>query len=332
MRQLIRKKIRKAVLYATNRRQIMLHSIVCWAARPIDNLWHHTCSEKQPVSIADLMRDDNSPLNQCLLELSETVLEPLPDGPLGLVWNHMMLDVGLEDERWILNELLKRLASMVCQLHSRLLLPFQSWPYKLVTIVDPDQPHFLAVRRGRLEEFLQEPICCLDEHFSHKLRTHFIHQTAGLDRDELKIFDELYFKALFLWAQHTKLSNMSTERLLARCKRSVPEGSPNLERFLCSSYLSLWLSKHLEAAGRDPRATVSKKTLEEQGLLQPPKKKRKAPSTQGANGLFTYIRSHMPETTSASAKRQEHSRSAHILGRRRRNIKVLVSTPKSSYV
>ena len=47
MREAYRKRVRKAVHHALDKRQVILHAMVSWISKPIDDLWHHTCSEKK---------------------------------------------------------------------------------------------------------------------------------------------------------------------------------------------------------------------------------------------------------------------------------------------
>ena len=310
MRELLRKRVRKAIQWSTSRRSIMLHCVVAWFSKPIDDLWHRTCSEKNPLKIADLFRKTN-PVARCLTELSLIMLEPLREGPIKIAWMHFVDGATHEDEKWLLEELLRRMVSMVTQVHSRLLHPLQCWPYRLVTLVDREQEHFETESKRRFEEFINEPACCFDEHFTHKLWLHFEQHRNELEGNDMEKFQALYVPTLSVWAHQTRLSNMAIERLLARSKKSVPDTCPNLERFLCSSFLAEWMRKHLQADGQDPRQAPSKRKLKEEGVAIPAKKTRTASLTQGANGLFTYIRHHMPSSANtASAKREEQRRSA----------------------
>ena len=323
LREVYRKKVKKAVTHAMDVRQVVLHAFISWASKPIDDLWHHTCSERSPPTIADMARDTNNPVTECIMQLSAMLDEPLTDGPLGFVWAHFMSDANVDDQVYIALQLFKRLSSTLAQLHTRLVLPFKTWPYKLVAMVDEEQEDLAALRQRTFEEFMSEPVCCLDEHFSHKLRVQFLERRSSLpEGDDHAKFLELYLHTLSIWSTHTQLSNMSIERLLARCKKSVPEACPNLERFLTTSYLSEWLGKHLHCEGQDPRQAARMQKLQQDGVDLPAARKhntdQKTPKTQGANGLCTYIRDHMPSTArTASARLLQRRRFLHLQNQRR---------------
>ena len=239
------------------------------------------------------------------------MLTPLAEGPLSLVWNHFMPDAQLDDLVWILRQLFRRLISMTTQLHARLILPFQCWPYKLVTMVDSSQERFEELSKRTFDDFMSAPVCCLDESPSTSATSCAStsqHAVSTCKAADYVNFLELYLPTLDQWSQQTELSNFSIERLLSRCKRSVPETCPNLERFLCTSYLSEWLSEHIRAGGQDPRKSIHKKELAKQGVSLPGTKKRRTTRTQGANGLCSYIRDHMPATAHTAAARNQERR------------------------
>ena len=154
LRQLLRKRARKAYNYATSQRLIMLHAILSWVSKPIDDLWHYTCKEKDPLKIVDLVRSQGNPVIRCLSQLSGMLLLPLKDSSLMVVWENVMSDAKLQDEVWVLEQVSKKMISMVAQLNSRLLLPYQSWPYKLATLVDDEEQE--AARKGRIKELLEQ--------------------------------------------------------------------------------------------------------------------------------------------------------------------------------
>ena len=62
----------------------------------------------------------------------------------------------------------------MCQHHHRQLVEafyfvFSNWPWRLHIIVDVERD--MAIRRAVAQDFLDTPMCCLDEFFSHRLRS-----------------------------------------------------------------------------------------------------------------------------------------------------------------
>eukprot|EP00974_Lingulodinium_polyedra_P060543 5837014-Lingulodinium_polyedra.AAC.1 len=137
---------------------------------------------------------------------------------------------------------------IVAQLHWRFISAYQSWPYRLLTLVDMsvDADERLHVAR----EFCNAHACCLDEHCSRKLH-------ALVPDPERLVNDEDLKGALIAWAHTGRVCNMHVERIFARIKRAVPDDT-SAERLSAAGFLSQVRHKHAVIGGAAGGLTRSK--------------------------------------------------------------------------
>lgn len=246
--------------------------------------------------------DAENPFLRCVRSLSSMLVQPPLHGPLKVVFSHWGVDG--EDAAWLRAQFCKTVASMVAQIHIRFMVLFSSWPFPLTQVVD--QRIAEADRRRVLQTFLGADDCCLDRHFSLKLRS------LCSDLEEFLV-DEAIMGGIRLWARHTPLANMVTERLLALMKASSPEKTPLVERLVGTSLLTQWLHAHMDASGKDPRRSETRAELARQGvpLAAGAKKRRGKRACARPRGVFSYVKKHrMKRRLSRTARRAETSRLA----------------------
>lgn len=122
-------------------------------------------------------------------------------------------------------------------------LPFSTWPFVLLLLVDErhtEEP--IAVAR----RFWSDHHCNKDPWFSSKLMHLF-------RTPEEMCSDECFLSALKAWGSTAKVTNMHVERILARMKKATPEKLPSVERMLAAGNVSEWLRRHMANQGADPR-------------------------------------------------------------------------------
>ena len=170
------------------------------------------------------------------------LLAPLLAGPLGTVFSHWGVD---GDGASLAAEIRDTIASMVCQIHSRFMLLFSSWPFPLTKVADPRFDD--GEKRSCLRSFYGDPECCVDRHFGLKLRELCPELEDLLD-------DEAIVQGIRAWARNSPLTNMITERLLAFFKVSSPDKYPLIERLIATSLASQWLREHICCVWPRPEA------------------------------------------------------------------------------
>lgn len=262
-------------------------SMFSWLAVPLDHLWLQLQYFDQRSSlILDLQDVRTNPFEFCYKEVSLAMTKPASEGPLKVVYKHYGLDG--EEEEWF-SELVQTVAGgMLSQLHSRFRIKFSGWPWRLARLVDAKasakEKNLLAA------DFWAEPACCLDDEFSAKLR-------CLCSSQQCLVTDGTIQSSLRLWAQHTKLTNMHIERLLARMKKSCRERFPSIQKLACTSLLTQWLHRHKEAGGLDPRASQRRAILIEKGVPLRAAKRGTASARRGRTrsgcGGFSYVKKHM---------------------------------------
>lgn len=154
--------------------------------------------------------------------------------------------------------------------------------------------------------------CCLDAHFSAKLRKLF-------QPDEV-LTSEVVRGSLSLWARHTQLANMSVERLLALMKSSAHDKHPLIERLVSSSFLTQWLRDHIKGGGHDPRTAQRRTALARRGVPLSATRSCRGRKRwrldaagprrpRGASGVCTFVKQHrLKGKLSLAARRAEASR------------------------
>ncbi len=109
------------------------------------------------------------------------------------------------------HDIRKVLVSMFVQLRWRL-AGYRNFPLKFATLVHPQASE--EIRLAVAELLFKLNACCLDDHFSLKLRKMFVDARDMLKHIGLAL-------TLKLWASVTKTTNMHLERMLARLRRAI---------------------------------------------------------------------------------------------------------------
>lgn len=136
-------------------------------------------------------------------------------------------------------------------------------------------------------------------------------QVQALCRDGVDLAtDTDFLRALHNWVDHTRLTNMHTERQLSAIKRSCGP-IPTIERLCAAGMMCQWLSTHVTAGGVDPRGKATTEELQAAGvpLAAASKPSRRSVPSRARGGL-TYIRQHIPVGITKQARREHLSRLA----------------------
>ncbi|CAK0796790.1 unnamed protein product [Prorocentrum cordatum] len=279
-REVIRSKRVRAVQKTNTPGHMQQTAVLSFALAPADNLWMKLqYLDANCPSLKDLNSSRTNPFEICLLEISESCLGPYLDGPASVVF--YTYSRGPDDHAQLCAQFQGAFATLACEIHSRFHFAFQSYPYRLLKLVDVRVSQ--AEKDALWGEFWNAPECDLDEFFSLRLRKMYPSLEAMKD-------DVAVTRALDTWARTTTFTNMSTERLLALFKNSTPVHHPTVERLAGTSLLTQVLASHLAAGGLDPRRAPSRKELLEAHVpLRCAKKARGKP--RGARGAFACVRS-----------------------------------------
>ena len=305
-RQYMRGKTYRSTKYLSSKRDRMMATLLSWASEACDYLWMRLqYLDARHSTLVDSVMEKRSPFIACTRQLCQALLSPLDEGPLQTVFLHWGLDDP--DGMWLAGECRCTLISMVCQLHWRFISMFRTWPFKLAQVGEPgvSDTEILTL----FEKLYEEPECCLDKHFAAKLRGLAVDAKSMCDAAEI-------MGGLRLWARHTKLANMITERLLARCKASTPDKYPVAERLVATSFLTQWVHAHKSATGVDPRKSQARADLLRRNVpLAAGRRSRRRvrkPMVSRSRGVWTYVKQHrLKVKMSYIARRAESSRLAN---------------------
>ena len=120
--------------------------ITCWVCEPIDHLWAHLqWADEQGKLLARLV-GEQSPILDCQRAFASRLQAAVSEGPLrSLLWRYSLRD-GLGTLR-------RRLRDMTLTMSAQLDWRFrhlQTWPFKLVQMVDPLCPSTRAIAQAFL--------------------------------------------------------------------------------------------------------------------------------------------------------------------------------------
>ena len=248
-RQYIKNKVCRSKCAAADASRVAHLACASFALRPLEWLWsriqHLDC---QGGVLLDVVYGA-SPVAHVQKELCS--LMTCASKTLDVVWWQYSLDARMLAS--VRDQVTFLLFSAAAQTWWRFEVPYTNWPFRLLRMLKGDP---LPVA----EEFYAAPLCCLEGHMSGKLRALWPAAAAMANDDE-------FLRALRLWGTCAKVSNMHTERLLARVKRATgAQGCPVLESYLANGYLAQFLAEHIAAGGDDPRVQTNTK-LADRGVL-----------------------------------------------------------------
>jgi hypothetical protein len=168
---------------------------------------------------------------------------------------------------------------MLADVHWRLGLLWQNWPYRLAQLVDPrctqEEKQHLA------EQIFDLPACCLDVACVRKLPR--LYTCAG---DLLADGD--FMAAVRLWSRRARCTNMHIERCFALVRRAVDDPAPNVERVAAAGFLSQVWAEHRKAGGKDVGLTT-REDLAREGLPLPAVVVPRVHQPGRARGHITYM-------------------------------------------
>ena len=148
---------------------------------------------------------------------------------------------------------------MLADVHWRLGLLWQNWPYRLAQLVDPrcsqDEVHRLA------QLIFDLPACCLDAACVGKLRRLYTRAGDMLADDDL-------MDAVRLWSRTARCTNMHIERCFALLRKAVNDTAPNVERVAAAGFLSQVRAEHRKAGGKD-MGLMTREDLAREGVAVP---------------------------------------------------------------
>ena len=200
------------------------------------------------------MNPARSPFREAFASMSQLVLEPLPQGNMATIFYHLNgIDDPLEDMSQFISSARAKLLSMACQVHWRFLGLYETFPFKLVKLIDPLATPFEREQCAR--EFLSSKTCCLDEAFSAKAQRLFTcsEQPSMQLLSEQLLSDTGFLDMLRGWNDCARITNMHIERLLVRVRKSTgATQSPNVDHLCAGGFLSAWLHEHACAGGMKP--------------------------------------------------------------------------------
>jgi hypothetical protein len=216
-RRCMQGKAYRSVKYLDSHRDQMISSMLSWAAEPCDYLWMRLqYLDARHSTLVDSVVPARSPFYACMKKMCDMLLLPLNIGPMKVVFDHWGLDNP--DGQWLASEFRCTVTSMACQLHWRCMMMLRSWPYLLAKVGEPGIGDDEVLRL--FQDLWDADECCLDHGFALKLRR--LRASAREFASDAAILAGLRFGA-----RHTKLSNMVTERLLARFKASTLRSAPS---------------------------------------------------------------------------------------------------------
>ena len=155
---------------------------------------------------------------------------------------------------------------------------YSTWPYRLLRAVNPMTQHnSLRV----FEQLYDASPCCLDDHFSLKLRACYSSARAMDACPILKV-------QLQTWARKGRVVNMHIERLLALIKKAavVSQGQkPDITRLASAGLLTQWRRLHSQSGGMDFSSLANQR----QHVLSRGAPVRKRPREQDPNKCRGHI-------------------------------------------
>ena len=167
----------------------------------------------------DVQIDRLNPFRQCMVEMSQLLLEPVGNTSLRTVFNHY----GSSEDRLVSlgMEVIHFVCGMVSEMYIRFELLFRTWPFPLAKTVDPRVSQ--SEKDKVYDELEAAAACCMDEYFTERALK--IAGSVSALQD-----DEVLGRAFRLAFRKCKLANMHLERLLALFKQSCEGNSPLIER------------------------------------------------------------------------------------------------------
>ena len=250
----------------TSTRSVMLLAYLTehldWAWQRVEHL------DEQGKALLEVVHPQRSPFAVAARRLGRILQDPLSETALASVTSHYSHDDTEIDVQSLVTDVRTMVLKIVAQLHWRFLWVYQSWPYRLLTLVDMSVGAEERLQLAR--EFCNANSCCLDQHCSRKLRA------LVADPEELLRDDDLQ-GALISWAHKGRVCNMHVERMFARIRSSVPRHT-SAERLAASGFLTQVKQQHAKIGGEPAGVTRHKLVEQEVPIVAFKEKARSIPT------------------------------------------------------
>ena len=254
----VQKKAWRTKCYAGELARQQAAAVLLFVSVPLDHVWRQVQHLEHSGSVLqDLCVKRLNYFEVACCKYYKMASVPIAGGSLqALVWHFApqgqpRLALVTEVRKMILHQ-----ASHLCW---RLVVPFSSFPFKLLGMVDSrfsEEERFAVAK-----EFFDTPMCDLDPDFSEKLRR--MYASAG----EMFSCCDLQF-TLIEWGLSSGITNMPLERQLALIKKATPGHAPSLERYCAAGYMTQLLAAHRASGRSDPRMHKTSDLLAEGAPLQ----------------------------------------------------------------
>ena len=168
---------------------------------------------------------------------------------------------------------------MLADVHWRLGLLWQNWPYRLAQLVDPRRSQD-EIRR-LAEQIFDLPACCLDAACVRKLPRLY-------NGAEELLADGDFLDAVRLWSRRGRCTNMHIERCFALLRKAVEDPAPNVERVAAAGFLSQVRAEHRKAGGKDVGLTT-REDLAREGVARYAATRARVNQPGRARGHITFM-------------------------------------------
>lgn len=239
-------------------------------------------------AMIELTRDPGGCAQRCI-HTYEEILSARSDQIPALLW-HLRNDDG-----GFLNTLRSKVVEMAAAVHSRFVLKFCEWPWRLLsgTLMLDEQ------KRALYNEFLHKvPPCCLDDWWGKPLQ--------GAVSTVSEMLEPQFQAMLTTLARQLKATNMHLEGELSEMKAAVPIGKqcPNAEKLASLAMLGLLLKDHLAKGLDDARGPERRAALLARGVpleMRGAQQFRRRETAWRNKCLWQWRRSHLDCTTHEEA-------------------------------
>ena len=254
-------------------------------------------------SLFDAAFVPKSPFVEAQLSFGKLLSDRPEDSGLRAVLRHFATDADVAAD--MTTRCRRNIMAMSAQIWHYFEVPFSSWPYRLLALVDERRRYEAA---AVATEFWNDSLCNKDPWFSAKLMNIF-------DNAEQLRGDPCLLGSLQTWGKSAKLSNMHVERQLARMKKATQGKLPLAERLLSAGAVSEWVRTHVDRGGEDPRV-LTKAQLSQSDAPLHSTRSRKTSMRGGLRPALHYMNGKMHEDALQGIRRapaERRDRQRHLV-------------------
>jgi len=219
----------------------LMSAVACaLVSEPIDELvlkFLHL--DKEGRLLLDIASKRHNPIDLALAKLAGMLTSPVPDL---LVTHYFSAVLSARSSHY--EALCSMTVELAGEVHYRLCLYYDRWPFKLLRLVSPDCTE--DERRAAEEQFFNTPSCCLDPFFSTPLKK-WAGTVEGLRSPTV-------LAVLRAWANCGKVSIAHVERMHAKNKAAFASAGGkrvSVEAGVYQAHLSQLMSNHVEQGNTD---------------------------------------------------------------------------------